>query len=90
MKYEITVPITEDKVINKTISVRWDAKYETLTNRIIETINSSVRELVNVTKYEYEKPNLWTNGCFPKIWICTDNGIIDVFVKREDGMWIFY
>ncbi len=90
MKYEITVPITEDKVINKTISVRWDAKFETLANRVIEAINTSVRELVNVEKYWYEKPNIWTNGCFPKMWISTDNGIIDVFVKREDGCGVFY
>lgn len=92
MKYTITVPIYDETTIETTISCRWDAKFETLASKIIHAVHPLVKDMIPVIKYRYTKPNIYTNGCFPQMWIeCNNcNPIVDIFVKREDGKGVFY
>ena len=83
----------DDFVAETTVSCRSTAKFETLARKIATTIYREVKGKVPITtKYHYQKPNLWTNGCFPTFWFEMDavNPIADVIVFREDGAQVFY
>ena len=92
MNYKITVPIYDEQVIETTVSCKSNAKFDTHARKIIDTVHPLVKDIIPVNKYRYTRPNIWTNGCFPSMWIeCnSSNPIVDIFVKREDGLGIFY
>ena len=91
MLYKITIPIYEEDVIETTVSVSNLAKFKTLADRIGQEVYRVCKGVIPIKTIKYEKPNIYTNGCFPAMWIeCNNvNPIVDVFVEREDGLKVF-
>ena len=89
MKYKVTAYAEEDSEICVDVSVRQDAKTETVFRKCMNGIGRKLIErgiLKEGAKFQYDKPNLWRNGGVGAAWFCSP--FIDVTIQEENGAWL--
>ena len=89
MKYTVTAFVTEDDEVSVEVSVRGNAKTETVFRKCMNEIGRKLikRGVLGVdAKYRYEKPNVWTNGAVGAAWFCSP--FIYVVIQEENGAWL--
>ena len=89
MKYTVTAFVTEDDEVSVEVSVRGNAKTETVFRKCMNEVGRKLIErgiLKEGAKFQYDKPNLWRNGGVGAAWFCSP--FIDVTIQEENGAWL--
>lgn len=95
MKYTIAVlsGIEEDNVIEKEISIRADARLETVVRKAAEEMAEILVKkglLTRPVRYWADMPNVWTNGAVGTLRIQDDKGYFYIGIRHSDSeAWMF-
>lgn len=91
VKYTVTAVFAEDNEVSVDVSVRLDARLDTVFRKCINTLGSELVKkglLPPNAKYKYEKPNVWTNGAIGAAWFC--DPFANVTIQQENGAWLAF
>lgn len=89
MKYKVFCFDSTDIIHETTVSVRSDARVETVYSRLGQAMYAKLCEDGLIAwrgTINYQLPNVWTNGCVGSMWITTESGFFDISAVREDGV----
>lgn len=95
MKYTIAVlsGIEDDNVIEKEISVRVDARLETVVRKAAEEIGMVLEKkglLARPARYWADMPNVWRNGAVGTLCVQDDKRNYFIGIRRSDSKaWMF-
>ncbi len=95
MKYTIAVlsGIEEDNVIEKEISVRADARLETVVKKAAEEIGMVLEKkglLARPARYWVDMPNVWRNGAVGTLFVEDDKRNYLIGIRHSDSeTWMF-
>ena len=85
MKYNISACVNNTEY-NYTVSCRWDAKTETLFRKCASVVHADLARrgiLPDVVSFNYELPNVWTNGAVGAVWFSAP--YCNISIVRDDG-----
>lgn len=85
MKYNVSC-VVNDREYETTVSVRSDATISKLFYKCAMAMCDILwraKEIFGYVQWNYDKPNIWTNGAVGALWI--EEPFINISVIREDG-----
>lgn len=89
MWYNVRAELDVDKTIEINVSVRQNAKLQTV---FVKCMNEIGRKLIKngiipeTARYQYDLPNIWRNGCVGAAWFI--DPFINITIKQKDGAWL--
>lgn len=88
MKYTVTA-FVDDKKYEAEVKIRLGAKNRTIFSRCMNEIGMLMIKdgvLSEDVLYQYDLPNIWTNGYIGSAWFNTP--FIPVSIQEETGAWL--